>query len=84
MFQERHHRTTARDDEVARFWRPFRLLGSSQHRGSVASQLDPEQALSGTKTIESISPRSISDRIESAIPIEAPVRHRHVTRAWPA
>ena len=34
-----------RHEEVARFWRPFRLLGSSQHRGQIPSQLNPELAL---------------------------------------
>jgi hypothetical protein len=34
-----------RHEKVARFWRPFRLLGSSQHRGQVSSQLDPKLAL---------------------------------------
>ena len=31
-----------RHEKVARFRRPFRFLGSSQHRGQVPSQLDPE------------------------------------------
>ena len=31
-------------EEVARFWRPFRLLGSSQHRGQIPSQLNMEPA----------------------------------------
>jgi len=34
-----------RHEKVARFGRPFRLLGSSQHRGQIPSQLDPELAL---------------------------------------
>jgi hypothetical protein len=29
-------------EKVASFWRPFRLLGDGQHRGQIASQLDPE------------------------------------------
>lgn len=34
-----------RHEKVARFWRPFRLLGSSQHRGQISSQLDPQLAV---------------------------------------
>jgi hypothetical protein len=34
-----------RHEKVASFWRPFRLLGDGQHRGQIASQLDPELAL---------------------------------------
>jgi hypothetical protein len=34
-----------RHEEVARFWRPYRFLGGSQHRGQIPSQLDPELAL---------------------------------------
>jgi hypothetical protein len=34
-----------RHEKVARFWRPFRLLGSSQHRCQTPSKLDPELAL---------------------------------------
>src|SRR5262245_18040325 len=34
-----------RHQKVARSWRPFRLLGSSQHRGQIPSQVDPELAL---------------------------------------
>src|SRR2546426_10703473 len=34
-----------RHEKVASFWRPSRFLGGSQHRGQVASQLDPELAL---------------------------------------
>src|SRR5579872_788966 len=34
-----------RHEKVARFWRPSRVLGDGQHRGQVASQLDPELAL---------------------------------------
>jgi hypothetical protein len=33
-----------RHEKVARFWRPSCFLGGSQHRGQVASQLDPELA----------------------------------------
>jgi len=31
-----------RHGKVASLWRPFRLLGDGQHRGQIASQLDPE------------------------------------------
>src|SRR5262245_2207415 len=34
-----------RHNEVATFWRPRCFLGGSQHRGQIASQLDPELAL---------------------------------------
>ena len=43
----------------------FRLLGSSQGRGQIAFQLDPELAVIEIKTIKSISPRSISEGLAS-------------------
>ncbi len=33
-----------RHEEIARFWRPFRLLDISQHRGQIPSQLNMELA----------------------------------------
>jgi len=52
-----------RHEKVARFWRPFRLLGSSQHSGQIASQLDSELA---PQILKAASDRQLTVQLQSA------------------
>jgi len=67
-----------RHEKVARFWRPFPLLGSSQHRGQIPSQLDPELALLTTSpgsTTTATSPITLPN----GIALSEDERHLYVT-----